>query len=181
MLVKLIHDLLSCDPQFEKYYPRNSKRWSDGKQKGKERERWGGGIWERTAKWTCARETEKNRKWLLDFFFFKEMFIAGYRNKILVIWGIIKFSSIWALRKCHMYDSMSGFFVVFISLASYLLAVQLSRSLCSFLRSPQWQGTPYAAAESNYFTMSQLLPNQSGLCYFQAGNGKNNLVKSYYL
>lgn len=39
MLVKLIHDLLSCDPQFEKYYPRNSKRWSDGKQKGKERER----------------------------------------------------------------------------------------------------------------------------------------------
>lgn len=34
-----------------------------------------------------------------------------------------------------------------------------------------------AAAELNYFTISQLLPNQSGLCYFQAGNGKNNTMK----
>lgn len=38
-----------------------------------------------------------------------EMFTAGYRNKVLVIGGIINLSSTWALRKCHLYNLMSDF------------------------------------------------------------------------
>lgn len=66
---------MSCDPQFEKHYPRNSSdgQWETengkkekgaGRERGRseERESW----WTR-GKWICAKEIEEN-KWFIDLY-----------------------------------------------------------------------------------------------------------------
>lgn len=81
---------MSYDPQFEKYFSRNFKLWSNGKHKGK-KVCVCVCIWDGGGGNEYMLEMEGNRKWFSDI---KQMFMAGYSSNILVIWVIFKFSSI---------------------------------------------------------------------------------------